>query len=176
MPLSIPADGDANGMLSTLRTTLERWARRSEARIGLAETRNKGQQTQLEGLINPVRQLGASAIASGVQSYCNGTPADAGFYTLPSGLIVQWGSYVSGGSQTGNGDEIPFPTAYLHAVLSIQVTESHAGTNWPLGAPAIHAASFSSTPLTSWLHYCDTWDAGTWTPAGNSYSWISLGF
>ncbi len=63
-----------------------------------------------------------------------------GWQKLPSGLIIQWGSYTT----TGKGSkEITFPIAFPLACISLSVTRHQPGTNGAINASSLTAYSFA---------------------------------
>lgn len=62
-----------------------------------------------------------------------------GWQKLPSGLIIQWGSYIT----TGNGaKEIPFPIAFPSGCVGLVVTRHQPGSNAAINAKSTMAYSF----------------------------------
>ena len=65
-----------------------------------------------------------------------------GYTKLPSGLIIQWGEIPVGGDQT-----VSFPTAFPHAVFSVNTTSTGAEwlTVWNLTLASFYAQKRMNT-------------------------------
>jgi len=122
------------------------------ARLPLGTGAN--QVPQLDGngkLLNAV--MGASSIGS------------AGYYTLPGGLIIQWGT-VSGSDPT-----VTFPTAFPTACYGVVST----GAAPTLAATVIVSSSASSASTTSFIHRGRYNTGGSGNIEPTTFFWFAWG-
>ena len=94
-----------------------------------------------------------------------------GYQQLPSGLIIQWGSYAS----TLNPQTVIFPIAFPNTPLVAFASEWN-GAGWG-NYPNISAPSNTSWTKTQRVVYTDHWNGSGWVPAiGPGVFWFAIGF
>ena len=95
-----------------------------------------------------------------------------GYQKLPSGLILQWGSFVTSG---GASVTVTFPTPFLHGPLAAFANEASA-SGWST-SPAISGVANTSFSATQMSVYTLHWTGSAWSTTG-SYGvfWYAIGW
>lgn len=89
--------------------------------------------------------------------------ADSGYQKLPSGLIIQWGSFVQGAGIA----TITFPMAFPSKVLAFAAVANYAGLS------NAYFACFNGSSLSQAL--AGIWSSTTVLVPGAAASWIAVG-
>ncbi len=89
--------------------------------------------------------------------------ASNGYYTLPGGLIIQWGVYAGG----SNAPSISFPTAFASAAYSVTVT----------GYPTFTTAgtTFTVTSESTTTFVVNQRNSSTGAVRTDGFNWIAIG-
>lgn len=112
--------------------------------------------------------LGDARYAALAQFGFNGSAN--GYQKLPSGMIIQWGSFSSGNPSTAT-----FPIAFPNACLNVVVCEGNANSGtWGAGRPTTHGAQLpTKTGYTSWAMQ---WSGSAWIGATLDQAYIAIGY
>lgn len=133
----------------------------SEARAGLVELAT---DAEAQALTDDTKIITALKLATAFQG-SNVSKTANGYQKLPSGLIIQWGTY----TYTASGTQIltlAFPIAFTNAVLSTQVSSNDRLNNTFIGAQV----AASSVSVFSFASVC-IGGSGSMT-----VSWLAIGY
>lgn len=100
-----------------------------------------------------------------------------GYQKLPSGIIIQWGTYVT---STNPSQLITFPIAFPTGILTAIASQGNAGNaNWGSGIPDVSAPQNSTWTATQmriftlqWEPTNKVWNGGN----GLGVNWIAIGY
>lgn len=90
-----------------------------------------------------------------------------GYQKLPTGLIIQWGTY--GTAQSGSPTTLNFPIAFPHGPLALCSTDDGLS-----GASSVHITSVSAISASQFVAYAN--NPATNAAANTNIGWIAIGY
>lgn len=101
--------------------------------------------------------------------------AGNGYQKLPSGIIIQWGSYVT---STNPSQSITFPITFPSTVFAAFAAEEAASSaNWGIGKPDISAVDNGSWSTSGMTIFTLVWDGSAWIGSnGIGIVWLAMGY
>lgn len=90
-----------------------------------------------------------------------------GYQKLPTGLIIQWGTY--GSAQSGSPTTLNFPIAFPHGPLALCSTDDGLS-----GSSSVHITSVSAISNSQFIAYAN--NPATNSPANTNIGWIAIGY